>query len=121
MGMYEDSLKAQYFEKERTIERLSEGSSQEDHILKAKYAVLEYWKESDYVPTVHLDDVYMVHFTYILGNWKALISSDAWTDTSYFEVTYNKAGKCLYVDHYRKVRNVKMSEDPLERLREKLL
>jgi len=50
------------------------------------------------------DDLFIVWFCKVLGNWKALISTDKW-DGYYWEVTYNGAEKETYVDTYRKAFN----------------
>lgn len=64
---------------------------------KAKQAIVE-------TDTFTADDLYIVWFCKILGNWKALISTDA-VDNHYWEVTYNGAKKETYVDLYTKVSN----------------
>jgi len=51
------------------------------------------------------DDVYVVWFCYILGGWKALISTTL-PDGMYYEVTYNKEKAETYVDAYKKFHNV---------------
>lgn len=48
---------------------------------------------------------YIVWFCYILGGWKALVSTTL-PDGRYYEVTYNKDKKETYVDLYVKVDNV---------------
>jgi hypothetical protein len=50
-------------------------------------------------------DVYVVWFCYILGGWKALVSTTIPDDT-YYEVTYNKEKDEIYLDTYVKVNNV---------------
>ena len=50
------------------------------------------------------DDLYIVWFAKVLGNWKALISTDA-VDGMYWEVTYNGAKKEAYIDTYTKYAN----------------
>jgi len=50
------------------------------------------------------DELYIVWFCKVLGNWKALISTDA-VSGMYWEVTYNGAKKETYVDTYRKAFN----------------
>ena len=49
-------------------------------------------------------ELYIVWFCKVLGNWKALISTDVW-DGAYWEVTYNGEKKELYVDTYAKKSN----------------
>jgi Family of unknown function (DUF6275) len=55
-------------------------------------------------PTFSLDGVYVVWFTYILGNWKALCSTSL-PDGKYYEVTYDGQRKVAFVDTYVKVEN----------------
>ena len=50
-------------------------------------------------------DVYVVWFCFILGGWKALISTTM-PDGLYFEVTYNKGKDETYLDVYRKTENI---------------
>ena len=54
-------------------------------------------------------DVYVVWFCYILGGWKALVSTTIPDDT-YYEVTYNKEKDEIYLDTYVKADNVKIAE-----------
>jgi len=99
-----------------------------DHQLKAKIAVVEHRKSNNwdidnnrsFYEELTVDDIYVVWFTYTLGNWKCLLSSEAWTDTSYYEVTYNAAKKEMYLDWYKKIDNVCIVDDPIDELREKL-
>lgn len=50
------------------------------------------------------DDFYIVWFAKVLGNWKALVSTDVF-DGHYYEVTYNGAKQESYVDTYVKSDN----------------
>lgn len=47
------------------------------------------------------DDYYVVWFVKVLGNWKAMVSTDT-VEGHYWEVTYNGAKKETYVDTYVK-------------------
>lgn len=79
---------------------LNEGVDQ--YLLKAKELVaLTYG-----VPT---SDIYIVWFSKTLQNWKALLSATA-DDGLYFEVTYNGDKAESYVDTYRKISNIKISD-----------
>lgn len=49
-------------------------------------------------------DVYIVWFCFILGGWKALVSSTL-PDGRYYEATFNKITDEVYVDTYVKVNN----------------
>lgn len=48
--------------------------------------------------------IYIVWFSHILGNWKALVSTSL-EDGQYYEVTHNKNKDETYVDTYVKTRN----------------
>ena len=64
-------------------------------------------------PTFSVDEVYVVWFAYILGNWKALCSTSL-PDGRYYEVTFKRENDgsdgpaCAYVDTYIKTHNVKV-------------
>lgn len=81
-------------------------AAQLDVPLEARRAVL------DSRPDVRLpdgrrliaDDLYVVWSVKVLGNWKALVSTDA-VPGYYWEVTFNGAKEETYVDLYRKARN----------------
>ena len=45
----------------------------------------------------------VVWFGYVLGNWKALVSTTI-PDGRYYEVTYNKGKSEIYIDVYQKIR-----------------
>jgi hypothetical protein len=49
--------------------------------------------------SITIDDVYVVWFGYILGNMKALISTNL-KDGKYYEVTYDKDEKRIFSDCY---------------------
>lgn len=55
-------------------------------------------------PTFSKDEVYVVWYCFILGGWKALISTTL-PDGRYYEVTYDKNKKQVYLDTYRKTHN----------------
>ena len=60
--------------------------------------------ESKKHPTFSVDDVYVVWYCFILGGWKALISTTL-PDGRYYEVTYNKNKGEVYLDTYLKTHN----------------
>ena len=62
---------------------------------KAKEAVVE----TD--DALSVEEIYIVWFAKVLGNWKALISTDRYNGY-YWEVTYNGNKKETYVDTYVK-------------------
>ena len=76
---------------------------------KARTLVWNYVKErlekTDKHVAFGFDDVYVVWSCYILGNWKALISTML-PDGMYYEVTYNAYGYETYIDAYKKFDNV---------------
>lgn len=55
------------------------------------------------------EDLYIVWFAKVLGNWKALISTDKLSGL-YWEVTYNGNKEEAYVDMYKKVSNVAVGD-----------
>jgi hypothetical protein len=57
------------------------------------------------------EQTYVVSFTYILGNWKAMVSTDL-PDNMYYEVTYDKAKEQAYVDAYKKWKNTVHPDNP---------
>lgn len=56
-------------------------------------------------------DVYVVWFCFILGGWKALVSTSL-PDGMYYEVTYNKEKGETYLDAYKKFANVCFPDNP---------
>jgi len=74
----------------------------------AKEHVVAYFNvESEHTETygrLHPEEVYVVWFCYILGGWKALLSTTV-PDDMYYEVTYNKINEETYLDAYKKVDN----------------
>ena len=50
------------------------------------------------------DELFIVWFCKVLGNWKALVSTDVHPGL-YWEVTYNGAKGETYVDSYKKAFN----------------
>ena len=79
---------------------------------KAKQIVANWYNDQagkDEISAVTAEDVYVVWFCKTLQNWKALLSTDL-PDGMYFEVTYNGDKKEAYLDAYRKIKNVKISD-----------
>lgn len=54
-------------------------------------------------------EFYLVWFCFILGGWKALVSSTE-PDGRYYEVTYNISKNETYVDTYKKTHNHVINE-----------
>lgn len=79
-----------------------------DHIETAKMIVAQYFNrkvEKTDVFSISEDDVYVVWFCYILGGWKALLSTTV-NDGMYYEITYNRDKGETYLDAYKKWENV---------------
>lgn len=75
-------------------------------------AANEYLSPDD---ALEFEDVYIVWFTYVLGNWKALVSTTV-PDDRYYEVTHKAAGETfcdVYVKERQKVIHV---DDPVHDL-----
>jgi len=82
----------------------------DDNVEKAKKIVL------DYVNKKHRGEkftVYVVWFTYILGNWKALVSTTR-ADSMYYEVTYDSRNKVTYLDPYKKMDNITIPDEEID-------
>lgn len=78
---------------------------------KARELVFNYIKprleKTDTHVTFGNDETYVVWYTFILGNWKALVSTTL-PDGMYYEVTYNGVKDEYYLDAYKKFDNVKL-------------
>ncbi|WP_195459232.1 DUF6275 family protein [Pediococcus acidilactici] len=72
-----------------------------------KEKIANYLKEEKGLETT-TDDVFVVWFSKTLQNSKALLSS-AFNNEMYFEVTYNGNKKQLYLDAYKKEKNIEFS------------
>jgi hypothetical protein len=59
-------------------------------------------------------DIYCVWFSYVLGSWKALVSTTL-PDGMYYEVTYNSAKAETYLDAYKKFDNVCIPDEDTDR------
>lgn len=122
---------ARELERLRTEQRLAEGLNLIDPQTRAKAAVLKHRQLNDwdidnnesYYKDLTVDDLYVYFFAYILGGWKCYVSSDKWTDTSIYEVTYSIQKEEMYLDWYTKRENVCIPDDSdykLAQLRHKL-
>ena len=80
-----------------------------DFPLRARHAVALYINSSDGIesnaPGITVNDIYVVWFTKVLGNWKALVSTTR-PDGMYYELTYNGDKKEIYLDAYNRMDNV---------------
>jgi hypothetical protein len=72
---------------------------------KVKEFVIQAEEHVEFKP----EDLYIVWFCKVLGNWKALVSTDVY-DGAYWEVTYNGAKQETYVDTYAKRSNTAISD-----------
>lgn len=78
----------------------------QDHAKEYVYAYIkERLEKTDTHVTFEPDDIYLVWFTYTLGNWKALVSTTL-PDGMYYEVTHSKEKGETYLDAYKKFDNV---------------
>lgn len=85
----------------------------EDNQLKARFRVVEYFNENvekTDAKVIGLDDTYVVMWAFILGGWKALISTTV-PDGMYYEITYNEPKGETYLDAYKKWENVCYKDD----------
>lgn len=74
-------------------------------LIRAKQLVFEkYNNDIAEVDLISLDEIFVVWYSYTLGNWKALLSTDR-SDARYYEVTYNARKAEHYVDVYVKESN----------------
>lgn len=58
--------------------------------------------------TLDPNDVYVVQFSKVLQNWKALVSTNL-PDGMYYEVTFNGDKNVVYLDAYKKFDNIEVS------------
>lgn len=76
----------------------------EDIPSKARGLVAGFIKAND-GHDLNSNEVYVVWFCFILGGWKALVSTTI-ADGRYYEVTYDKVKNKIYLDTYEKINNV---------------
>jgi hypothetical protein len=76
---------------------------------EAKELVVDYFnckvEETDKIK-ITIDDVYIVWWSKVLQNWKALLSTTV-SDGMYYEITYNGDKDETYFDAYKKWENLK--------------
>lgn len=78
----------------------------------AKAAVVTWYNEHNAPSKIGLEDVYIVWFSKVLQNWKALAGTHH-GDGMYYEITFDGDKDCAYVDAYKKWQNVKMDGSTL--------
>lgn len=79
-----------------------------DNQTQARTLVAQYFNrkvEKTDAAEISIEDTYVVMFSFVLGSWKALVSTTV-PDGMYYEVTYNKAKGETYLDAYKKWDNV---------------
>jgi hypothetical protein len=79
----------------------------DEFLLKAKRLAKDDYNSKMPSSAFHLtlNDFYVVWFSKVLRNWKALVSTNVSGDGVYYELTYNGATQEAYVDRYTKVSN----------------
>lgn len=87
-------------------ENVPAGAESETNLqVRARKLVRDYYNKKvspvEDHPSVTLEQVYVVWFAKVLGNWKAMLGTVN-SDGLYFEVTYNGETNETYVDHYAK-------------------
>jgi hypothetical protein len=86
------------------------------HPQRAREVVFDYIKKrlepSDNHVIFSLDDVYVVSFFYVLGNWKALVSTTL-PDGMYYEVTRNESQHAIYITAYKQWEHVTVLDEDL--------
>jgi len=94
-----------------------EAVDHDQYIKKAKALVAETFNqrfETSDMQTIP-EDFYIVWFVKVLGNWKAMVSTDI-VNGFYWEVTYNGVKQETYVDQYIKDVNRGFSDSSYEGL-----
>lgn len=89
--------------------------AQESLVESARETVFNYVKDklekTDTHVTFALDEVYVVWFGFVCGNYKALVSTTL-PDGMYYEVTYNANKRETYIDAYKKFNHEIIPDEP---------
>lgn len=86
-----------------------------DYPAGARALVMDLHNDANPESPLAIEDVYVVWFSYVLGNWKALVSTTL-PDDRYYEVTHRGEGDggmvaaTTYVDTYVKTSNVAVEQ-----------
>lgn len=87
-----------------------------DFQMKAKLLVQQQYNEwgigtrkGETPVPLQLGEIYVVMYAYVLGGWKALISTSR-PDGRYYEITYNHAKCETYLDTYLKTHNISIAD-----------
>jgi len=80
----------------------------DEFLLKAKRLAKDHYNSKLPSSAFHLtlNDFYIVWFSKVLQNWKALVSTNVPGDGLYYELTYNGDSHEAYVDVYHKSENL---------------
>lgn len=91
-------------------------TSKEDNDVRLKMtkaAVVAWYNEHNAPATISMEDVYIVWFSKVLQNWKALAGTHH-GDGMYYEITFDGNNDLVYFDAYKKWQNVKMDGHELK-------
>lgn len=108
-GMFDELYK----EKEKEME--IEFARREDNDVRlkmAKAAVVKWYNEHNQSRPIGIEDVYIVWFSKVLQNWKALAGTHH-NDGMYYEITFDGNNDLVYFDAYKKWQNVQMDGSTL--------
>ncbi|QED11581.1 hypothetical protein PP914_gp091 [Arthrobacter phage Qui] len=74
---------------------------------RARQIVVDYYNQQllEIGEELHISQVYVVWFTKVLQNWKAMVATDVEGDGMYFELTHNGDKQETYLDVYKKISN----------------
>lgn len=78
---------------------------QRDFMTRAKQLVVDYFNshvDATDGKKLTMEDVFIVWFSKILQNWKALVSTTVSDGMYYYEITHNGDKKETYLDVYKK-------------------
>ena len=103
-------LKEEPFDEPRIFGTSMADSLAGPHQTKAMAIVRQYiLSQLDKTDEVTPFEIYIVWFCFILGGWKALISTDI-QDGMYYEVTHDHHKHCTYLDAYKKFANHRIED-----------
>lgn len=85
-----------------------------DFPMKAKLLVLQQHNEfgvgtprGEKIVPLTLDEVYVIWFSFTLGNWKAFVSTSR-PDGRVYEISYKQGNDVAFVDSYLKTHNMEV-------------
>lgn len=112
--MYDGLKRSIIIEKAQQAER--DEVADKEFQLKARQIVVDFFNENAEKTDnfeLLIADTYVVWFSKVLGNWKALISTTV-PDGMYYEVTYSGDKAVTYLDAYKKFKNVAVPDGASE-------